>query len=242
MKRFFFIIWIIINAVACEMESRLDSIDVISGINAYVGDKIKLNVAHTPSDAIVPAYHFKTNNRFIASVNDQGTVVCNHVGTCTIMIATADTRFSTACIVTVLPNNQLFSEPALDFNISKTVVKLRETNRTIVCETATMLIYQNIEEPLQQVMYQFDENQKLRTTAIKLSAGASSKLTDFMTERYEQYPSAERNDLQVWRGNDMEVVTKMVANSCFVVYNPFSGKSTCAVADHSIETFRNSGK
>ena len=242
MKRFFFINWIIINAVACEMESRLASIDVVPGIDAYVGEEIALNVSHTPSDAIVPAFHFKSNNRFVASVNDQGAVVCNRVGTCTIAIATADTRFSTTCTVTVLPKNKLFCEPMLDFNISKTAVKLKENNRIIISETATMLVYQETEAPIQQVMYQFDENQKLVTSAVKLSAVASSRLTNFMIERYEPYPLAEKPDLQIWRGNDMEVVTKMVDNSCFVVYNPFSGKSTYANTDQTIETFRNACK
>ena len=242
MKRLFVIIWIIINAVACEMESRLASIDVVSDIDAYVGDKIMLNVTHTPSDAIVPAFHYKTNNQFVASVNDQGAVVCNHVGTCVIVIATADTRFSTTCTVTVLPKNKLFREPALDFNINKTSVKLKENDRTIVCETATMLVYQGIEEPVQQVMYQFDENQKLITSAVKLSAVASSELTDFLTERYESYPSAESPDLKIWRGNNMEIVIKMVDNDCFVVYNAFLGKSTYTNAYHSIETFRSAIK
>jgi len=220
------------------MESRLASIEAMPNIVAYAGDKIALDVSHTPKDALTPAYLYKTNNRFIATVNEQGTVECRHVGTCTISISTADGRFSTVSIVTVLPKNNLFNEPNHDFNISKTSVKLRESDRTLVRETSDMLIYLYDEDPVQQVMYLFDENMRLVTTVVKLSAGTSFGLGDFMTERYELLPFADRPDLQIWRGNNMEVVTKRIVDDYFVAYNHFSGKSTLPSADYSIELFR----
>jgi hypothetical protein len=238
MKKVLFIILVTVNAVACEHESRLASIDIIPSVDAYVGNSIILEVSYTPANAIVPAYHFKTNNRFVASVNEQGAVVCNHVGTCTIQVATADARFSTACIVNVKPNNQLFDEPVLDFTTTRTTVKLKETDKAIVCETATMLIYQGIENLVQQVVYQFDENRKLVTSVIKLPAAASSELDGFMSEYYDRYQSAENDDLLVWRGNDTEVVVKTTPDACFVVYNPFSGSSTCTSALRTIEMIR----
>jgi hypothetical protein len=238
MKKVLFIISVIVNVVACESESRLSSIEMIPSIDAYVGNSIVLEVSHTPADALVPAYHFKTNNQFVASVNDRGAVVCNHVGTCTIQVATADTRFSTTCIINVKANNVLFAEPVLDFKTTRTAIKLKEIDRTIVYETATMLIYRGIESPMQQVVYQFDENKKLATTVVKLSASASSELDGFMAECYNRYQAAGNNDLQVWRGNDTEVVAKVFNDACFVVYSPFSGNSTCASALNSIEIIR----
>ncbi|MDR1156054.1 MAG: hypothetical protein LBL04_15210 [Bacteroidales bacterium] len=237
MKKVLFIILAII-AVACESESRLASIDIIPSVDAYVGNSIVLEVSHTPANAIVPAYHFKTNNQFVASVNEQGAVVCNHVGTCTIQVATADTRFSTACIVNVKPNNQLFDEPVVDFTTTRTSVKLKEIDKTIVCETATMLIYQGMENLVQQVAYQFDENRNLVTSVVKLPAAASSELAGFMSEYYDLYRSAGNDDLLVWRGNDTEVVVKTTHDACFVVYNPFSGSSTCTNALRTIEMIR----
>jgi len=231
------IIGVIIPLVTCEMESRLVSIEATSEIIANVGDKIAINVTHTPSSAVVPAYRFASNNKFIASVDDKGIVVCNHVGTCEIRIGTADARFSTVCMVTVLPLSDLFHEPTLDFNRNKTSVKMTETNRTIVCEKTTLLLYQDYEEPVLQVMYQFDDNQKLITSAVKLLANVYSELTEFLSERYDLYPFAERKDLQIWRGQNVEVVVKIFGNDCFVVYNPFSGNSTIEHADKTIETF-----
>ncbi len=242
MKKVLFIILVIINAMACESESRLASIEMIPNVDAYVGNSIVLEVSHTPVNAMVPAYHFKTNNQFVASVNEQGAVVCNHVGTCTIQVATADTRFSTTCIVHVKPNNELFDEPVLDFKATKAIIKLKEIDKTIILETATMLIYQSAENKEQQVIYQFGENQKLVTSIVKLTVNASSGLTGFMTERYDRYQSTENNDLLVWRGNDMEVVAKTFNEACYVVYNPFSGNSTCTSALNTIETIRSIGK
>ena len=239
MKRILSIVLIVNNAVACEMESRLSSIDMISNMDVNVGEKIVLEISHTPADAIVPAYHFKSNNCFVATVNDQGVVVCHHAGTCTITVATADTRFSTSCTIHVKPNNNLFSEPTLEFNLSKTEVKLKESNSTILYETATMLIYQGDKYPVQQVAYQFDENKKLVTSAIKLSANISSELTDFMIERYDYIPTAEKVDLSIWRGGNMEIATKMIDNSCFVIYSPFLGNSTSESARKLIDTIRN---
>jgi len=242
MKRVLFIMLTVINAVACEMESRLASINVISDMDMYVGDKIVLNVSYSPADALVPAYHYRSSDRFVASVNDQGVVVCHHVGTCTIMVATADTRFSTACVIHVKPNNNLFCDPTLDFNLTKTAVKLKETDRTIVYETSTMLVLQGGENPVQQVAYRFDENQQLIASVVKLSASVSSDLKDFMTERYDYLPTAERNNLQIWRGCDMEIVTMMADNAWFVVYTPFLGKSTVESAIQTVEKVRKSCK
>ncbi|MDR1172292.1 MAG: Ig-like domain-containing protein [Bacteroidales bacterium] len=235
MKKVLFIMLIIVSVVACESESRLASIEMIQSVDAYVGNSIVLEVSHTPANAMVPAYRFKTNNQFVASVTEQGTVVCNHVGTCTIQVATADTRFSTTCIVNVKPNNALYTEPVLDFKTTKAAIKLKETDKAIVYETATMLIYQGIENPVQQVAYQFDETRKLVTAVVKLSTDASSELDSFMSECYNRYQAAGNNDLPVWRGNDTEVVVKAVNNTCFVVYNPFSGSSTCTSALNTIE-------
>ena len=227
-------------AASCEMEIRLASISVTPTITAHAGDKIALDVSHEPKDALAPAYVYQSNNRFIATVDKNGTLVCNHVGTCTISIATADGRFTTVTVVTVLPKNNLFHEPTNEFNINKTSVKLKESGRAIVHETANMLIYRYDEDPVQEVMYLFDENQRLVTTVVKLSASDSSgQLADFMLERYELLPNADRHDLQIWRGNHMEVVTKRIGSDYFVVYNHFSGNSTLPNADQSIETFRN---
>ena len=242
MKRILYIILAVINAAACEMESRLSSINVISGMEVHAGDRIVLDVSHSPVDALVPAYHYRSNNRFVASVNDQGVVVCHHVGTCTIMVATADTRFSTSCEILVKPNSNLFCEPTLDFNLTKTSVKLKEINRTIVYETATMLVFQGDDDPVRQVAYRFDENQKLIASVVQLSASVTSELTDFMTERYDYLPTAERNDLQIWRGYDLEIVKVMIDNAWFIVYHPFSGKSTVESAIKTIETVRNNCK
>lgn len=238
MKRVLLIILTVINAIACEMESKLVSIDVISSIDMYVGDSIVLEVSHSPSNALVPAYHYRTSNRFVASVNDQGAVICNHVGSCTIRVATADTRFSSTCLINVKPKNNLFCEPVLDFFITKTAVKLKEINSTIDYENSKMLVFKDFNNPVQQVAYQFDENQKLITSVVKIQADVTSELTDFINERYDIFPTPESHNLLIWRGNDMEIVSKMVNKSCFVVYNPFSGKSTVESAISTIEMIR----
>jgi len=242
MKRVLYIILIVILAAACEMESRLASIDVISDIEVHAGDRIVLDVSHSPVDALVPAYHYRSSNRFVASVDNKGAVVGHHVGTCTIMVATADTRFSTACVIRVTPKNHLFCEPALDFTLTKTAVKLKEINRPLVHETATLMVFQCNEGPVHQVAYRFDENQKLLASVVQLTASVTSELTDFMTERYDYLTTAERNDLQIWRGHDMEIIKTMIGNSWFVVYHPFSGKSTVESAIKTIETVRNNSK
>ena len=103
MKKVLFIL-VIISFIACDQEPRLASIDTIPSIDAFVGEKIELKVSHTPAEALVPAFLFLSDDESVATVNKQGVVVCRQVGTCTIHIATADTRFSTACVVNVRPN------------------------------------------------------------------------------------------------------------------------------------------
>ena len=95
---------VIISFIACDQEARLASIDVVPTIDALVGEKITLNVTHSPADALVPAFHYQSDDESIATVNKQGVVVCRQAGTCTIHIGTADTRFSTACVINVKSN------------------------------------------------------------------------------------------------------------------------------------------
>lgn len=79
----------------------MTSIDVVQSMDVYVGDHVVLMVSHTPSDAMLPVLRYKSSDPYVAAVDSEGTVVCNHVGTCTIRIATADTRFATTCTVNV---------------------------------------------------------------------------------------------------------------------------------------------
>ena len=236
MKKFLLVILAIVTVAACESEERLSSIDATPNVDAFVGNTIVLDVSHTPANAMVPAYHFKSNNQFVASVNDQGKVVCHHVGTCTIVVATADTRFSTTCIVHVKPNHELFDVPVLDFKTPKTVVKLKETEKNIIHETETMLVYQSEKEPVQQVVYLFDENQRLEAAVVKLAMSATSGLNAFLDEYYKQYQRAEGDNLPAWSGNGTEAVVKIADDACFVVYSPFSGNTTHTKAAKIIES------
>ena len=235
MKRVLLVILVIVTVVACEKEDRLSSIGVIPTVDAYVGNSISLEVSHTPADVLIPAYHFRTSDQFVASVNEQGRIICKHVGSCTIFVATADARFSTTCIIHVKPNHELFDVPVLDFKTTKTIVKLKETDKTLVYETPTMLVYQGNENPIQQLVYLFDETQKLESSVVKLASSVSSELAAFMDEYFEQYQSAEGDNLQAWSGNGTEAVVKVTNDACFVVYSPFSGNTTHTMATKIIE-------
>ena len=241
MKKFLLVILVIVM-VACESEERLSSINVTPNVDAYVGNSIVLEVTNTPATAMVPAYHFKSNNQFVASVDDQGKIVCHHVGTCTIVVATADTRFSTNCIVHVKPSHELFDIPVLDFKTPKTVVKLKETGKNIVYETETMLVYQGDKDPIQQLIYLFDETQVLESSVVILAASASSGLAAFMDEYYKQYQPAEGLGLLAWSGNGTEAVAKIADDSCVVVYSPFSGNTSHTMAAKVIENLYSLGK
>ncbi len=102
MKKVLFILVVFLTA-ACEREARLASIEVTpDNIEACVGEHKKLQVSHTPAEAVAPnLFHYKTSDRSVASVNDDGVVTCHSVGTCTVTVATADKRFTTQCVLTV---------------------------------------------------------------------------------------------------------------------------------------------
>ncbi len=101
MEKVLFIL-IVILAASCDKEVRLASIDVVPTIEAYVGYQTTLEVSHTPAEAIAPnLFHYKSSDKNVATVNDNGVVVCHQPGTCKITVATADKRFSTQCTVVV---------------------------------------------------------------------------------------------------------------------------------------------
>ncbi len=238
MKKVLFIVTVFL-AAACEREVRLASIEVTPEVTARAGDQTRLQVSYTPAEAIAPgSYHYKTSDQFVASVDNDGLLVCRHVGTCTIMIATADKRFATQCTVNVAAENNLYDEPVTDFGIGKTNVELQESDKTLLCETATVLVYQGKKSPVSRIIYVFDENQKLMASGVLLETGSSLKFNDFMTERYDRSDSENEIGLSVWRGQRTEITVKTYGEGDYVIYMPYSGTATQTEAKKVIESIR----
>jgi uncharacterized protein YjdB len=105
MKKFLFV-FVVFVAVACEKDVRLMSIDVVPNLSVQVGEQTQLQVHHTPVEAIAPhIFAYKTSDRNVATVDDNGVVICHQEGTCTITVATLDKRFTAQCEVVVQANN-----------------------------------------------------------------------------------------------------------------------------------------
>ncbi len=101
MKKFL-LITIVFAMVACEKPHKLASIAVVPKIEAYAGHQTKLQVYHAPIEAMAPdKYIYNSSDEFIATITDEGIIVCHQVGTCVVTVSTPDKRFSSKCVVTV---------------------------------------------------------------------------------------------------------------------------------------------
>ncbi len=235
MKRVLFV-FIVFLTVSCEKDIRLMSIEVAPVVEAYTGYQTTLYVSCTPAEAVAPGmYYYKSNDEYVASVDKEGVIVGHHVGTCTITVATADKHYTTKCEVKVVAQNNLYEEPIVDFSLTRASVKLEESGKTILYDTETVLVYKGEKSPVKQIMYMFDDSKKLISSGVQLETGWSSELTGFLAERYDAYGSGSGNGFSVWKGKEMEVVSKTSNDADFIVYNRYPDTKTYANSRNMIE-------
>lgn len=123
-----------------------------------------------------------SENDFVASVNENGVIEGKHVGK-TFIVASNGTE-EVKCAVEVAPKYNTYSEPILDFGITKAELKGRE-NRELLSETSTTIKYRgNSGSAASEIACAFKDG-KMNGAGALVKSSYSSVIMDFLIERYQ---------------------------------------------------------
>lgn len=153
-------------------------------VSLYVGEKVALE-ANAPVD-------WMSDDAFYASVNAEGEVLAQHVGTTTIVAQGADGGRA-ACTVTVKPYFNTFTEPCLEaFGQSALVLKAME-ERELISETAERLVYQTQEPYLSDMAYTVNQRDGVLMAVFTMPAEHCAEVVAAIKERYAERWQPSRN-------------------------------------------------
>lgn len=170
---------IFVTSCSKEDEKEVVEPDVtlsMSNISMYYDQTKKL----TSPNATV----WKSENDFVAKVDETGLVTGCHVGTTRIVASNG--KSSAVCNVTIIPKNNLYDAPLLDWGASMTEVKNKETHhfeRSVTSTSLTYNYFDNSDNPC-LVNYVFEDN-KLRYVFVYLKWNYFSLAVDHIMERYQ---------------------------------------------------------
>lgn len=174
-----------------------------------------------------------SESEFVASVDANGLVTGNHVGTTNIIASNGSE--TSKCAIEVKPKFNTFTEPVLDFGVTKEVIKSRES-RTILSETDNSLVYSGENDALNMIAYLF-ENGRLSVAGAAVSFAYTSELTNFLLERYQVI--GEENGLYVFINNDLDncdMIVSLSVESNYLLVTYGQRTSTKTVSEINVDS------
>ena len=143
-------------------------------ISMYSDEKQQITSSETST--------WKSDNEFIASVDNTGLVSGSHVGKTDIIVTSK--IGSAKCTVEIVPRYNTYKDPVLDFGkATKSDVKSKET-RSLESEESDKLTFKGEKTGIIGVVYSFDTSGKLGGVGVGLSYSYTKEIVDFLAERY----------------------------------------------------------
>lgn len=148
------------------------------GITFYCGDSIQLMV-----DGLA-AIGFRSEDPFVASVDDQGIVKGRHIGTTQVYQA-ANVASAAVCSVVVKPRYEYFEEPLLDWDMTQEQLlnMLGVPTDTMLRANQLLYLYGDFYSERYATGYVFVGN-KLQSALIITNQLTFLQVQDFLDERY----------------------------------------------------------
>ncbi|NMA74473.1 MAG: hypothetical protein GX963_10010 [Bacteroidales bacterium] len=132
------------------------------------------------------AYSVENENH--AKVDEKGLVTALLIGETDINIT--DGSKNAKVKIKVEPKENLYTEPILDFTLSKSDV-IKKLGKPAV-DNDDGIAYESANKAVDLVMYLFDENGKMTGTSVSIRSSYGERLVNFLAERYMIVSSKER--------------------------------------------------
>lgn len=167
---------------------------------------------------------WKSSNDFVASVNNDGNVIAEHVGKCTI------SNGKNSCKVTVTPKSNFLKEPITEWGISKS--QLISKCGSDYKESGNSIGYLTNSNVAPITMYSFDSNDRLSGSVVMVNTDYTSEMADFLVERYQPV-YVDGYDFYFTNGYTAQSISTAVCVSLYknnknywlVVYMPFESST-----------------
>ena len=213
MKKIFAILLMMPLFVACSSDSD-------NGDEIVLKDKtITLNsLDKYQIEANLNGLNYSTQNEDVAIVNNEGLVTATFIGQTEIIVKKGASIGRLKVIVE--PKHNLYETPNLNFGISKDDIIKKYGKPS---EDKGVSIGYNISgKTISSMMYIFDDNMKLKSSAVIVKGVYSKDLIPFLTERYFPISTEE---LMFANSTNPKKVTMIVAlktdnTSTLVMYYP----------------------
>lgn len=177
------------------------------------------------------ATQWTTENDFVATVNQNGLVTGGHVGTTRIIAHSG--KESASATITITPKYTLYDTPLLDFGVSKSVIKSKETH-TLDSETDKYLYYTYTKNGHTCIVsYSFTDG-NLSMVLVMLNQSDYAQTGFYLLERYQPVyaqdgvygfinsMTAEKADLLVY----FSTYTSGRTTVTTVGYSPYTNESS----------------
>ena len=123
---------------------------------------------------------YNSENEFHAKVSNTGVITAQHVGETRINLANGSD--SKSIQVVVEPKFNLYKTPSVEWGTTKSQIKSQYGKPD--SETTDAFGYSNYSSSAPVVMFAFDSNDRLTSSAVMVKTAYASTLGDFLVERY----------------------------------------------------------
>lgn len=157
---------LVLVAGCTKDEEQKDKVNIPENVSVKVNSSVNLGYVQP----------WETSNAFIAEVTDDGMITGKHVGSCTVKCSEA------SCNVTVTANHTLYTEPLLDWGITKAELISRKGQPDR--ESGNVLMYETGNNAAPYEMYNI-KNNVLESSGMMILSSYTSSMTDHITDRYQ---------------------------------------------------------
>ncbi|NLI72336.1 MAG: hypothetical protein GX361_06335 [Bacteroidales bacterium] len=205
-----------------------------------IGEKIKLEVTHTPNHLPAPIYVWRTADSNIAKAYADGTIEALNVGETVISVSTKDNLLKSECIIKVLP----IDASEIKFNTNELELFIEEENTLTYTIFPDNTTYKNVTWSSEnEDIATVDKNGKVKAIGIgetkiivktenSISASCNVKVNPIVSTAIK----LNKNTLT------LEMSDKETLNAIFTPYNTTNKKIIWSSSDNSIATVSESGE
>ncbi|MGM1055440.1 MAG: hypothetical protein ACQEWG_06100 [Bacteroidota bacterium] len=203
--------------VSCSKDDEVDKLITLESSvkTLYFGDEYQIEAtSNTP-------LLYSSDDEYHASVSELGLVTARFIGETNIVLSNGNDTKKVS--ITVKAQSNLYPDPNLEFGTSKSALLAKYGTPDV--ETETVILYDNYSNAAEAVMYLFDDNNNLKSSAVMVKTAYSSNLGTFLVERYL---TVDRDNLIFVNALEPENATMLIGADLYnlsywlVVYVPYS--------------------
>lgn len=178
---------------------------------------------------------WSSDDEFVASVNNNGTISGEHVGTT--VVTAASNNGQGKCTVEVKAKYNTYTDPIFEFEASKSTIKTKE-KRTLDDEKEESLLFKPEKSTIGGVGYLF-KNGKMNAIAVNVKTSSALEATKFLIERYLVVGAGVGNIAGAMINNlpnkaTMGITMSVESGYVLVLYMPYNKNKNRSIVEEDV--------